>query len=599
MANLTLSVPRFTDDDLNDEKQRRRIMNYLIRLDEQLRFVLNNLDSENFTDGFKAEIIDAVSGNKTADISVKEIESEIGRLRTQITQAYDKIELKADAEALNELGEVVAQESTRITQTAQEIELVAQSVTKLDGAVQEYGTAIEQNAQQIALKANKGDPVTGLNNEAGVVINANGVYVSGGEISLTTSDGNEYVNITGEGVSASGISAPDVMPRYAGPASITVNPSATDAQVKAGTHVKSLQSAASLVNGRYLDDDVTIVYAAGAVTYGDVAFEGIFGRGNLTIDGYSGSAPVLYGSMTVRNCGAGIIMNNVSVIAASGTALTFQRTQTVELMQCTVKSASGIGISVGPGGDVYASSCVASGSSIAGFVLPGGRATFLNTTGSGKLRCQYGIMIVSGTAPSGGAEWVNTFRPTNADSLTTDGTDGSGSAASTGTAEYLMTGSASYAGGWSYFDDDDPRQGYVSGGGRIRGCIWFGSALKSALSGKTIRQATLRLHQLGSYGRGVSVGVQLYGTTKAYSASLSGAPALTKNYGTIGTAEPGQDVEMTIPTAAVSDLVSGAISGLMLYSEDTGVYKDRDYSKNYARFSTEDGQQPRLTVVYS
>ncbi|MBQ2955691.1 MAG: hypothetical protein IJE08_04440 [Clostridia bacterium] len=509
------------------------------------------------------------------------------------------IDSKAGIETVNELGETVAQHSTQFTQTETEIRSVAQSVTKLGETVTSQGTAIEQNSEQISLKANKGDPATGLDNEAGVVINANGVYVSGGEISLATSDGSEYVNVTGEGVSASGISAPNVMPRYAGPASITVNPNATDAQVKAGTHVRSLQSAAALVNGRYLDYDVTITYAAGAATYGSVEFAGIYGRGNLTIDGYSGSAPVLYGSMTVRNCGAGIIMNYVSVIAASGMAMTIQRTAAVELMQCTVKSASGIGISVGIGGDVYASSCVVSGSSIAGFVMPGGKATFLNTTGTGKLRCQYGVMIVSGTAPSGGAEWINTLEPNNSGSLTTDGTDGSGSAASTSTEEYLMTGSASYAGGWSYFGDDDPRQGYVSGGGRIRGCIWFSSALKTALSGKTIRQATLRLHQLGSYGRGVSVGVQLYGTTKAYSASLSGAPALTKSYGTIGTAEPGQSIELTIPTSVISDLVSGAISGLMLYSEDAGVYKDRDYSKNYARFSTEDGQQPRLTVVYS
>jgi hypothetical protein len=463
----------------------------------------------------------------------------------------------------------------------------------------EFEMTSEEIRMEVSQKANVGDPAKAVNNEAGVVINANGVYVSGGEISLTTSDGSEYVNITGEGVSASSMSAPNVMPRYAGPATITVNPSATDAQVKAGTHVKSLQSAAALVNGRYLDDDVTIVYAAGAVTYGDVTFEGIFGRGNLTIDGYSGSAPVLNGHVTVRNCGVGIIMNYMAILAASGTALTVTRTQTVELMQCTVRSASGMGMSVTVGGDVYASSCVVSGTSIAAFIMPGGKGTFTNTTGSGKLRCQYGIMIASGTVPSGGAEWVNTFRPTNADSLVADGTNGSGTAASTSTAEYLMADSDSYAGGWSYFADEDPRQGYVKGGGRIRGCIWFGNGtIRSALSGRTIRQAMLRLHQMGGYGRGAAVSVQLYGTSMNYS-GRSGAPALTKSYGTIGTAEPGQDIEMTIPTAAVSDLVSGAINGFMLYSEDTGVYKDRDYSKNYARFSGASGTEPRLTVVYS
>ena len=106
---------------------------------------------------------------------------------------------------------------------------------------------------------------------------------------------------------------------------------------------------------------------------------------------------------------------------------------------------------------------------------------------------------------------------------------------------------------------------------------------------------------LKGYGRDTAVSVQLYGTNAAYS-GRSGQPALTTSYGTIATTEPGQTAEITIPTAVISDIVSGNIQALVLKSDDSALHKDRDYSKNYARFAgsaTADGNTcPRLTVVY-
>ena len=59
MAQLNISPPKFTEADLDDAKQRQRIMSYLYKLDEQLRFVLNNLDSENFTEQYQQTITEA------------------------------------------------------------------------------------------------------------------------------------------------------------------------------------------------------------------------------------------------------------------------------------------------------------------------------------------------------------------------------------------------------------------------------------------------------------------------------------------------------------------------------------------------------------
>ena len=105
MAVFDLALPRISDGDLDDEKQRRRIMNYLYKLDEQLRYVLNNLDADNLTETFLAEISTAGAGGGMH--STAEMRSEIARLQTQISQTAAQITLKADAAELDALGRMV------------------------------------------------------------------------------------------------------------------------------------------------------------------------------------------------------------------------------------------------------------------------------------------------------------------------------------------------------------------------------------------------------------------------------------------------------------------------------------------------------------
>lgn len=169
-------------------------------------------------------------------------------------------------------------------------------------------------------------------------------------------------------------------------------------------------------------------------------------------------------------------------------------------------------------------------------------------------------------------------------------------------ATFVMTHSDSYAGSWSNFSDNDIRQGWTNGN-RIRGCIWFdNAALRNTLSTATIEEATLRLYAQDGVGRGTTVTVELYGTTKEYD-GRSGSPDLAKTYGTIGTIDPEEVTTFTIPAQAVADLASGAINGLMLYSSDTAAYSDKTYSRNYARFDGETSGSadtiPMLTVKYS
>lgn len=62
MAGINLpSIPRISDADLDDVKERRRIMNYLIKLDEQLRYMMTHLGEENFSQ----ETVEAIRNGGT------------------------------------------------------------------------------------------------------------------------------------------------------------------------------------------------------------------------------------------------------------------------------------------------------------------------------------------------------------------------------------------------------------------------------------------------------------------------------------------------------------------------------------------------------
>jgi hypothetical protein len=88
----------------------------------------------------------------------------------------------------------------------------------------------------------------------------------------------------------------------------------------------------------------------------------------------------------------------------------------------------------------------------------------------------------------------------------------------------------------------------------------------------------------------------------ALKSSAGETPVLGTLYGVIGSFEAGLTTTVTIPAEAAAALAKGEIKGLALYTGETEVYKDRSYSKNYARFAgvtsgTAD-TKPELAVIY-
>lgn len=165
----------------------------------------------------------------------------------------------------------------------------------------------------------------------------------------------------------------------------------------------------------------------------------------------------------------------------------------------------------------------------------------------------------------------------------------------TRTTAYTATLSDTFASYWRQMKDI--RQGAYDGL-ESRGAFWFNNTqLRSDLSGATDISAMLSLKRVAGTGQGGAVSVRLYGTTRA---SNSGAqPALSVNYGIIGTWANGGYGTVAIPATAINALVAGTIQGFVLHSTNTYVLSGKAYTSDYAKFSGVGGTPPKLTITYT
>ena len=443
------------------------------------------------------------------------------------------------------------------------------------------------------------DPASGVDAGGVVRVDQTGVHMSGGTIEMETSDGDEYIHIRNDGISASSLSAPNVAKRYSGPTGLYVNPNATSAQIAAGNYFRSLSDALATVNNRMLDYNVFITMASGMSDYTDAVISGVYGDGAILIYGENAT---VYGTVTVRNSHAQVIISSLHVAIPSGVERAAYEVRNAFLtIYSSTMSGNYRAFTVDVNGYLDARSCVFKVNAENSAYVLRATASFEECIGNGRMLCHRGNMTAYGKVPIGGASYWESCMPNNLSSLIPTGTDGTPAAPVIQTASWNYLYSDSYGNGWGNFSDDDVRQGYIASG-QIYGVMWFdAAAIRSALSGKTIKQVSLRLHMHTGVGRSQPVSVQLYGANVNYSNRV-GRPETTKSYGTIGTTRPGEVNEITIPAQAVADMVSGATNALVLLSDDTALYKDRAYSQNYARFSGSTSATaetcPRLTVVY-
>ena len=125
MAGINIELAAFAPDDLNDPRARRRIVSYLYRLAEQVKYLSTHIDGENMTDDFQQEMI------STASASVRdELSGTLTKFETQIEQNAREISTKASQTEVNALGEEIETASSEFSQTASQL---SARVTTADG----------------------------------------------------------------------------------------------------------------------------------------------------------------------------------------------------------------------------------------------------------------------------------------------------------------------------------------------------------------------------------------------------------------------------------------------------------------------------------
>ena len=454
-------------------------------------------------------------------------------------------------------------------------------------------------------------------------VKSSGIYIGPNKVAITTENfllqlldpsNNENVlmemsangNVGFKELYAERVVSNSVAAAYDGPEVLYVNPSYSGSS---DTYFRSLGEAVQAVNNRYLRSNVNIFLPSSSGSIYEpngTLILGVSGPGTLMIYGYSACTLVSY--ISVKGCSAHVKFQNVSLRESrplngsnrNSYLVTLLLNHHVEINGCTLDANNTTYDSI----YCRTSHCYVYNTglynALQGLEVFMGTAFMHNTKGS----CSWsmvsygGYIIAAGTVPQGSRGSGN-----NGQLVATNVTVDTGTAISVVTPDsttiQYATLTKSYRGGWRT-DTVDVIQGvysdygYSSGLSWNYGCMWFGN-LKSTLSGKTIKSATLTLHR--KTGSGSSSAKTLY-LCAISNISASGTPSISVNYGAIGTIGRDAQVTFAVPVAAVQGLANGTYGGLCLY-ESPYNFGSSTYSSCYMRMSgTDSNLKPYLQVVY-
>ena len=588
MALYTVPLPSVDGGDEDISRQMRKIIGYLRQLDEQLKYVLCNLDGENLSDSFRA-VIDSSTDAAVLD----ELTGNIANLSTEIKQTAQAITLKASRADLNALGDRVSEAESTLTVQAGQIESkVAQTAfDQLSGEVTQVQSTVTQQANQISSKVSQSD----FDDFAETVLTKDSFEVN--------IDGENQLHVGADGVSAQSVTAPNVAAAYDGPSEITVNPNYADEWIEyqEGKAVRSLQQALDKINGKRLMYNVSITMD-NTSHYARVDIHGVTGSGVLEV---LGNGATFYGGIAVQYCTAKVTIMGTGMTVYAGTG------KAVEVTGCSFVRIDGANVS-GSGTDgVYYTegskgllwNCDFAGFTNAVHASLTAHVIVNDCTGSGALMASFGgIVAANGTMPTGGTTELGNGKVWSSGSMATGGsTSASSSTLTAASYDAVTTATCRNSGSWT---SGQLRQNFATGLGVCKGCVWFdNSAIRSALSGKTVRSATLRLHRVSGSGRSSAVQVTARGLTLTSASGTVPNSTSADVYGglsaMLGTIGNGDTVAMALPVNIVNALVSGSINGIALYAGETAQTGNRGFSANYCRFDGVGDQfAPVLTINY-
>lgn len=462
-------------------------------------------------------------------------------------------------------------------------------------------------------KLEQGDAPTGWTPHESEVIGAKlmlhdgRMSYSGDELEFDVSGTAGDMHLGPEGLTIPQINSPSIHPRYTGPSSLYVTKSATDAQVAARTHFRSLGAALAALSNVYLTYGVSISIANDTYYEGQIVLDGLSGSGGLYV--FGNNANLANSMILVRYCQTPINIQDLSITAMSGAdrCIGLLGSKCMALRYVTVTGNSGAGsygVIVEDGSPLFAEGCVFYDWDRATLINSGSIGTFYNCKGNCSHLAVFGTMILNGTQPSPTTTlaYDNVYGLVQNNGATVDMGASAPDVPVTHTATFVATvahtvyGSSQWP-GTQMSITDYIFQGYTSGSHFLVGELWFPGV--SALAGKTILSAKLRLRR-ETGGWGDVVEITAYYGARAYNSA--GSPTPRYSMGVIGTIASGGSLkDFAIPTAAVEFLRANPTEACIAFSTgESAVAPGYSYSRNYAKFNAVgSGYVPELVVTYS
>ena len=542
-GNVNAARQRLTLSNLAEPQQMRELNRQLEWIWAQL---MGGLSRKSLSSALQSAIDNKADGETVTSLT------------TRIEQTEGEIALKASSETVNALGEQVAQNSADIALTPGKITAAVSG--DISPSSVNIGTNILMDAEHTEINT----PYFDIN-------------VSGTAGDLHIDEG----GVSGDTGTFRHFNCPEIVKRVAG-RNITI------------TTPSGLQAELDRINGGMLDGSEIITLDCDQ--YGDVTLRGIYGN-DTALEIVGGHA--INGSVTVVDCHAQKInFDGVTINSTAKDAVAIYDSAWVRIGGCTINTSSEYhGIVIYGGSIVMAYNCGIYNAGVALNIDWGGRLDFLDLKGTAAtyLWAKGCVVTGNGSRPSGNYVGQNVI--SNWSDMATIAIDtGSGATppAAVTTASYTANATGTYYPSGHWISDNTIRQGHEGTGSSARkdyGCMWFGA---SALSGKTVKSATLTIKRISGKGRSGSVTLKLWTTTLT---GKSGKPTDSLvSLGEIGTIANGETATFNVPVSAISVIASGG--GLVLYTEETSNKTGKTYSENYAHFEGVGGAAPVLAVTY-
>lgn len=459
------------------------------------------------------------------------------------------------------------------------------------------------------------DPAEGIEVGTSIVMNKNRIVFNGPEIDVNTSGSNGDTRWDNEGMTVPVINSPSVVPRYTGPASITVNPSATPTD---DSVFRTLTEAFAALSNKWLDKSVVISMAGN--TAEDIAYlRGVYGPGGIEVDGNSYTVG---GRLNFFNVGVGVWVHALKVTYAyTGLSLGYLVSGTgVSRVVFDGCALNGAGTQYDCNGFELSSGAFRlNGCSISNVRYPitskdrGARLHVDNCSGTGY----YGLNAIDGGYISYNTENSATYPHGTQQDLHEargghiHGATGSSSGGTTPTpvtpvttATETLTAAASntyQASGSGWLGVSDRLYQGLSAGYVHYAAIAFPiSGQNINWYGKTIHEdGTLTIRRYSNDGKGGAINVKMKTFTAAPGSGNPASSGSVHDWGLVGTVPYSGTGTLTIPKDALQGLSDGTYKSLVFY-DDGGAWGGRSISENYAEFygSGASSNKPTLTVTY-